>query len=100
MESSSCMQNRSLSQYTASTSLLISRHAIKGPFTPWRVTGKVYLRSNGRNSSIKERIASVAALPDSTEVVIVGAGKLKSSFCSQMEACYAVSWSFGQAYTL
>ena len=96
MESCSCMQNRSSSQYAASTSLLTSRHAIQRPFTSCRVTGKAHLRSHGRNSSITERIASVAALPDSTEVVIVGAGKLKSSFCSQMEACYAVfrkSWS-------
>ncbi len=92
MESSSCMQNRSLSQYAASTSLLTSRHAIQRPLTSCRVTGRAHLRGNGRNSSIKERIASVAALPDSTEVVIVGAGKLKSSLCSQMEACYAVVW--------
>ena len=36
------------------------------------------MRSIGRKSNTKKRIASTAALPDSTDVVIVGAGTLTS----------------------
>ena len=57
------------------------------------------MRSIDRDSNIKKHIASTAALPDSTEVVIVGAGKLTSPFSSQTEVRNAMTGGYGQACT-
>lgn len=79
MVSPLCMQTHSTGSHAADKTLLAGRCAVKRPFTLHRLRQRFaatrHPASMDRQSARKKRVISSGVLPESTEVVIVGAGK-------------------------
>ena len=79
METSSFTHSTGPGAITATSCHLAHRKAVKRPFTshakPQRFVTLEHVSKTTRHSARNQRLSTCAALPESTEVVIVGAGK-------------------------